>query len=663
MNSIILPTKLTYQEAYELPNIQHTNIPKNLDEIIKSEIINPTSILTRTGKNKITPIQLSNNTIHIYACIQQYKLIKPNILICSTDNYINDFIENYRQNVYHEPINITTTKSIQNINNKYDFIIIDTKNNTSPCKLNYGDMLSNKGNLLIISDYFTGNDMIKYMHLSTYFKESHIYKYLHAPSLIHEYIIFKNYNNNEILNKKMYPDKSIFDKYWKMYETKIQEESARNDDIMVMYNNVSHKILKKDTYELAILLAKQFSLELYDWIDIDETLNNYYQKGLSNVLNTLLPYKHKIRFTCKHEKIGLYDNITGSDFSILTDQYHISEKVYTHVDSIDKKSFQNVELLFNFNQKKLEKFLFVKHNINTNNRYVNRAWIKLFELYKETKYFDNIKNKTVKGFHICEAPGNFISSSIYYLKNTNKSYDWTAQSLVKGDIFDEYGFIKNNKDKWDFGPNNNGDIMLYENLKYYMDKYKNIDSLVGDCGVPWTANNKKNTAAAQLIYAMLLVKVGGNFVIKLLSTNADLLFMSLLYCTSCRFDNVYIFKSSRNIWSSEIYIVGIGKKKILNDDENNLIKIFKGLNKNKVTYPVKSVGNDFFMEYAYVNNITLVAYSKIKKFFTYLAYDNELFVKEKNNIADVLDKKNIFWLNRYMNFINGIADSYVDYNE
>ena len=50
-------------------------------------------------------------------------------------------------------------------------------------------------------------------------------------------------------------------------------------------------------------------------------------------------------------------------------------------------------------------------------RPVSRAWLKLYEILKIFKF--NNKSKTIKTFHICEAPGNMIMSIKYYI---NKNF-------------------------------------------------------------------------------------------------------------------------------------------------------------------------------------------------------------------------------------------------
>lgn len=663
MNSIILPNKIKY--IWDDKIIE--KIIKNNKNNILDETINPISVLTRQGDNKISPTSFKYDMIHLFACLRKFNILyklNKSIKINTQDDNILSTIKRYEKEISYVDQEIIPNES----NESADVIIYNDDINDISKIL---DNIKIGGSLIIMyENIFSPSLYSILLYLATYFEESYLYYYLYYPSPKYEIIVFKklikNIENieNNLSTKSPIIDKDVFTKFYSMYLKKLERAQIYDNDMNVLFNsdNIDKNTLKKETYNLAILFAKQIKLPLYDWIDMDQTIEHYYQKSLANVLNTLIPYKHNIEFKCNMEQIGLYDRLNG-DYSILDQFYKSNENIFTYTDSINNRTFRNVELIFNYNQKKLEKFLFIKHNVNTNGRYVNRAFIKLFELYAELNYFDNLSGDTINAFHICEAPGNFISSSIYYLQNINKKYNWKAQSLVKGDIFDEYGFIKNNKDKWDFGPDQSGDIMNYDNFIYYLEKYGNVDSLVGDCGVPWNTKNKKNTGAAQLIYSMLLPRVGGNFVIKLLSTNADLLFISLLYCTTCRYEKVYVFKSSRNIWSSEIYIVGINKKEINKNDHDNLLKIFQGLDNNKIIYPVDKLDEYFFMEYIYINEITLLNYSKIKKFFIHMAHDHQFFIKEKNKLSKILDKKNVYWLDKYMKFIPNIADNYKEYNE
>ena len=101
-----------------------------------------------------------------------------------------------------------------------------------------------------------------------------------------------------------------------------------------------------------------------------------------------------------------------------------------------------------------------------------------------------------KSFHICEAPGAFISCINHYIhtKTQYNSYEWKSQSLKpkgskskKDTIGDTYGFMKKYPNHWDFGIDDTGDITNIENIKYYakMAKEMNINLMTSDCGLPW----------------------------------------------------------------------------------------------------------------------------------------------------------------------------------
>src|SRR5208282_4704225 len=105
-----------------------------------------------------------------------------------------------------------------------------------------------------------------------------------------------------------------------------------------------------------------------------------------------------------------------------------------------------------------------------NTKRISQAWLKMYEVLTN---FDLISKdgKTFKSFHLCEAPGNFISAINHYIKTntTIKDFDWTAQTLnpwiergknKREIIGDDYGYIRKYPKKWTFGKENKGDIMM-----------------------------------------------------------------------------------------------------------------------------------------------------------------------------------------------------------
>jgi len=459
---------------------------------------------------------------------------------------------------------------------------------------------------------------------------------------------------NSIVDLKNVDD--VYKKYKNIMHERYQRKLKLLHEINYLHLNrdkIDEILQRNIVYSIAYY--KKIGLGVADWVD-DKGLKNYfYEKTLRNILETLVPYSKTLRFGCKGEKVGNYDQISYHNKDHINNLFVISENAYEYVEKTDPKRYKNIELVFNNYQKELQKFLFKNHNININGKYVSRAWIKMYELYHKTKYFDNFEQDVVKAFHICEAPGNFINSSLYYVKkNTEiKNYKWNAQSLKSG-FGDIYGFIKKTQSSWDYGKDSSGNIMNHQNLEYYFKKYKGVDSLVGDCGVPWSPKTDptKNLDVSQMLYALLLPRVGGNFVIKTFSTNFDLQFLSLLYISCSKFDKLHIFRSSRNIWSPEIYIVGISKRAMSSEEEQNLLNISKKLSQGKIIYPVKHISADFGLEYEYHTQTIITAYTEIKKFFVYLARNYEFFNQIKEKILQALNQKNKLWLKKYMKHLN-----------
>lgn len=364
-------------------------------------------------------------------------------------------------------------------------------------------------------------------------------------------------------------------------------------------------------------------------------------KNISNVK----PFVYE--FTkVKDITIGAYEKVEAC--RIIKELFDKREKVFEEIQS---KSYQinKLQLHFNYHQKHLARMLLKRYGINIMEKPVSRAWLKMFELYNSTNYFENLavgKNK-IAALHICEAPGNFILASIEYVKRKIGSveYDWTGQSIVEGDIFDSYGLIESNKDKWDFGKDNSGDITKYDNLLYYMNKYSGkIDSLVGDCGVPWDWKVQLPIDEYQMLYGLLIPRKGGNFIMKARTQDYTDIYMSLMYTVCCKYDKVYMFHSSRNPWSTEVYFIGKGFKGITDKEKDNLLKIAKSIGSDKQLYPVDRIMADFCSEFHYANGLVLDQMAEYKTFFAKMASDRTEYAGIKPTIEKEIFKKNMKWL-------------------
>jgi hypothetical protein len=483
---------------------------------------------------------------------------------------------------------------------------------------------------------------------------------------------------NYYLNKIVTIDKNNkCDKIYEKYCQKMKNIIGNKIEILFDINNIElnqiniqQRIQENITYSISYL--KSINLNIPDWIDADQYQKLFINTAIRYLMFDTTPFIKQFISKNKNFNMVLSHELNYTNSEHTENLKILSESVYKYIEKINKKKYKSIELFINFNHKKMQKYLFKMHNITINHNNISRAWIKIFEVYDSIGYFKNIinntKNENITAFHICEAPGNFVNSSIYYVKNKlKKKYVWNGQSLVKG-LPDQYNFMKQTRDKWDYGCDKSGDITRYNNLVYYFKKYKNVDSLVGDCGTGWSASSSRDILGiSQMIYAILLPRIGGNFVIKTFALNFSVQFISLINAAINIFEKVYVFRSSRNIWSPEMYIVGINKLKLNEKQEQIFLDIAKSLDTsnnsdNKILYPTNYMPLEVGLEFEHYTQQIIDKFARIKKMFVYFSYNTDIYEKYKIGIEHALDQKNIRWLDRHMSdVITDVTTGYRNY--
>ena len=423
--------------------------------------------------------------------------------------------------------------------------------------------------------------------------------------------------------------------------------NRENKDYVKKYCQVS--------YDKALYLAKKYNLPIAAWINQDQ--KSYIDQTISKYIkNISFSRTEKFNFVEMDDKVNVYYTLDAPYHSNLKKNFELNELAYQYTEKININKYKAIELIINSGQKELNKRLYTNYNININRKSVSRAWIKMYELLFDTNFFNNLsEHKVVSGFHICEAPGNFINSILYYLKyNTDiQKYDWTAQSLAAGyaDFYDSYGFIKQTQKQWDLGPKKTGDITDYENFVYYHKTYgSKINILVSDCGEKWGIETgiTHNLQIFQMIYAILFPKENGNFIIKSYSVNYNKIYLSLLYLACNIYETVYAFKSNTNFWSPEIYIVGINKRKLTSIESDSLIKIAKNTTQNIHSYPFDHLPDNFCKQYEKIMYEYIAVYTDIKIFFVFLSKNDTLLKENKGKISKIIDDKNKEWGRKYI---------------
>jgi hypothetical protein len=628
-------------------------------------------------KHKITPI-FFNSTLDIFIYITLLKSkLKNLVTFVNNTNIPEEYIKfNYYEKIYQDnKDNIAKYKD-----NIYDTLLIELKEplkGTSKTPNKFGvssenKILNNKiineisklkKNIILITDIFNIINIFDSLINFTFYEEGEIY-------IVGDKVIISLYYNkvNKAVNNITYDDYNNF--AIKTFADYINNINLLKN-IKISYNNSEYiNNLKKSNRLYCINFLKKNNIIVYDWINVhsnkfyDELININYANFPLNY-NLQLSKKIKEIKDVKDIKIDIYNDVKINYMEKFRNLLVMLDSAYfmaSSLENIDKDKNKNknkngekkrfareIYNFFNHNYKKMNKDLIEKKGVSINNLHVSRAWVKMQELLHETNFFDNFKNnKVIKGFHTCEAPGNFIKSIEFYLNNRMKieKYDWISQSLYDNNIDDQYKLIENNKERWDFGVLN-GDISKYENLIYYYKKYKNSDIYVSDCGLDWWQGKSETFIIYQLIYSLVIPKVGGNFIIKMQSYNLDKKFVSLLYLLYIYYEKVYIYKSNLNFWSSELYMVGINKKEMNEKDTNTILNYFNNIDEH-YNYLINYVPGEFCINLEYILNKYVTSFLKIRKLFDFFVVNKKLFNDNKEHILNIIYKKNDEWIKRYI---------------
>lgn len=256
---------------------------------------------------------------------------------------------------------------------------------------------------------------------------------------------------------------------------------------------------------------------------------------------------------------------------------------------------------------------------------VSNAFVKLWEIY----YKFNIINADVNAFHMCEAPGQWIKTTEYYVKTMENSstYEWVANSLnphnqqnIKrfgNDIIDDtYGLLKKYKDKWLFGDDDTGDITISDNIRWYRKNIENANLITGDAGLPYGMPlvYLQKLDYSQAVIVLATCAKGGNCVVKcftpyLKSKPESLLatgfFINLIYLYYYYFDLLYLYKPySSNPYSGEFYIIGKAFTGITNTILNDLLIVQDKFETNQTFIAQEDISEEFVCQvYNFLNNL------------------------------------------------------------
>ncbi len=291
---------------------------------------------------------------------------------------------------------------------------------------------------------------------------------------------------------------------------------------------------------------------------------------------------------------------------------------------------------------------------------VSQAWCKMLEMLMNVNIIKRGNGGEYKTFHLCEAPGNFISCINYYIHAyTNYTkLAWNAQSLdIKiADIGDEFGFIKKYPQRWHWGADGSGDITKIDNILYYRQFCENIDLITSDCGVSMETKNYEQIVLASMIAILYLLPRGANAVYKIMmpigGPNTSMLIWDVIYLYYINFKKLYFFKPVQNNQSREIYIIGIGYQRPQEELIQSLLKYISDYDNIKDHDNTRFIKGDY--DAAFVYQTTKFLESLIDNWcFTIqrqLFYSDNIDTLDKSFIElakRYVEEKNHDWLAKY----------------
>jgi 23S rRNA U2552 (ribose-2'-O)-methylase RlmE/FtsJ len=202
---------------------------------------------------------------------------------------------------------------------------------------------------------------------------------------------------------------------------------------------------------------------------------------------------------------------------------------------------------------------------------LSRSYFKMIEMLRSLYILDSLPETPIQTFHLAEGPGGFIEAICNSRNNPEDVYHGmtliSEKDYVPGWKKSQEYLSSNPNIHLEYGADNTGNILNPDNLKYCYERYKNsMDLITGDGGFDFSVNfnDQEVTASrlifAQIIYALLLQKKDGNFIIKFFDifTPISVDFTCLL---SSFYKKVYVIKPNTSRYAnSEKYLVCKGFK-------------------------------------------------------------------------------------------------------
>lgn len=268
-----------------------------------------------------------------------------------------------------------------------------------------------------------------------------------------------------------------------------------------------------------------------------------------------------------------------------------NQNIYKNLECIENKSINQPVISYSLShylyeiKKKIEEkgsdwdmfkkytnpYEFVHSNIPNKKKSISkykplsRSYFKMLEILNVFKFSFAEKINT---FHLAEGPGGFIEAISNFRKNKNDFYvgmsllddknDPNIPSWKKSDAF-----LKQNPNVYiEKGKDNTGDILALNNFLSCKEKYmSSVDFITADGGFDFSSDfnkqeiNINKLLFAQSVYAIVMQKKGGSFVLKIFDCFMQHT-VDIIYLLSSFYEKVYIMKpNSSRYANSEKYLI------------------------------------------------------------------------------------------------------------
>lgn len=432
---------------------------------------------------------------------------------------------------------------------------------------------------------------------------------------------------------------------------------------------------RKEQLIASVLWAKEFDMEIMPFSETGDFKDDFGKM----ILRDMFSYHNCIDFTFRKSKTTTQQMIPiPEEFWKLANKFNMTLFM---IDTRDISLWDEIKHKIRYYKadrgkhggKGIQLMDYLADNFDIGSEKISQGWIKMYEMHQLYSLIDK-REKEIKTFHFCEAPGNFIKATEYFIKTKSKqktktNFNWMAQSLNpkskknikkygKSIFGDGYGLLKKYPERWNWGADGTGDILNPENIKYYKKYCEGIDLITSDCGLGWKDGDDTllKIEIAQILAILYNLPKGANFIGKFVLPIKSPLLVSLIYILYEAFGKLIFYKSVQNQYSGEFYIIGKKYSPVDKEILNKLLELLKMKESNSNLGNNINTNLDLYKEYPeefiyqlissidrMVENLTF----HIDRQLYYVDNIKQISEEHMEMVKNYITEKNIDWVKKF----------------